>query len=237
MHRVIHGNGGYLGVPAICFRGNITVTAATSEVRTAAAWVGPGGRACVLRGASVTAERYQVGTVLCVHDRAMKQAWCLATSTTDATAKALMSLDGKRCSIESTFRDAEDRRFGMGMGSVRVSTPDRRDRLRRLNALASAPRLHALRTHPHHATAPAAAAGRAVRGHDRRASGLCPYSLTHLKMMRTLNHYERFTFHCSPDLVENATTASWGPSCHGLQSAAASSLANSWQGVAGCRPF
>jgi hypothetical protein len=122
----------------IRFRGNITVTAASGEVRTAAAWVGPGGRARVLRGAAVTAECYQVGTVLCVHDRAMKQAWCLATSTTDATAKALMSLYGKRWSIECTFRDAKDLRFGMGMGSVRVSTPDRRDRLWLLNALALA---------------------------------------------------------------------------------------------------
>src|SRR5271166_235813 len=30
----------------------------------------------------------------------------------------------------------KDLRFGMGMGSIRVSTPDRRDRLRLLNALA-----------------------------------------------------------------------------------------------------
>jgi hypothetical protein len=122
----------------IRFRGNITVTAASGEVRTAAAWVGPGGRARVLRGAAVTAECYQVGTVLCVHDRAMKQAWCLATSTTDATAKALMSLYGKRWSIECTFRDTKDLRFGLGMASVRVSTPDRRDRLWLLNALALA---------------------------------------------------------------------------------------------------
>src|SRR6202521_2087420 len=84
----------------IRFRGNIAVTAANGEVRTAAAWVGPGGRARVLRGALVTAERYQVGTVLCVQDKAMKQAWCLATSSTEATAKALMTLYGKRWGIE-----------------------------------------------------------------------------------------------------------------------------------------
>ena len=71
----------------IRFRGNITVTTADGEARTAAAWVGPGGRARVLRGALVTAERYQVGTVLCVQDKEMKQAWCLATSSTDATAR------------------------------------------------------------------------------------------------------------------------------------------------------
>ena len=50
----------------IRFRGNIAVAAADGEVRTAAGWVGPGGRARVLRGASVTAERYKVGSVLCV---------------------------------------------------------------------------------------------------------------------------------------------------------------------------
>jgi len=49
-----------------------------------------------------------------------------------------MGLYGKRWSIECTFRDTKDLRFGMGMGSVRVSTPDRRDRLWLLNAFALA---------------------------------------------------------------------------------------------------
>ena len=49
----------------IRFRGNIAVTAANGEVRTAAAWVGPGGRARVLRGALVTADRYQESMNFC----------------------------------------------------------------------------------------------------------------------------------------------------------------------------
>jgi len=122
----------------IRFRGNITVTTANGEARSAAAWVGPGGRARILRGALVTAERYQVGTVLCVQDKEMQQAWCLATSSTDASAKALMSLYGKRWAIECGLRDTKDLRFGMGMGSIHVSTPDRRDRMWLLNALAIA---------------------------------------------------------------------------------------------------
>ena len=122
----------------IRFRGNIAVTAADGEMRTAAAWVGPGGRARVLRDALVTAERYQVGTVLCVQDKAMKQACCLATSSTAATARALMTLYGKRWSIECGLRDTKDLRFGMGMGSIHVSTPARRDRLWLLNAFAIA---------------------------------------------------------------------------------------------------
>lgn len=68
----------------------------------------------------------------------MKQAWCLATSSTAATARALMTLYGKRWGIECGFRDTKDLRFGMGIGSIHVSTPGRRDRLWLLNALAIA---------------------------------------------------------------------------------------------------
>jgi hypothetical protein len=122
----------------IRFRGNITVTTQDGETRTAAAWVGPGGRATVLRGAQVTAEQYQVGIVLCVRDKDMKQAWCLAASSPEATANELKGLYGKRWGIECGFRDTKDLRFGMGMASIRVSTPARRDRLWLLNALAVA---------------------------------------------------------------------------------------------------
>jgi hypothetical protein len=49
------------------FRGNIHVTDASGETRTAANWVGRSGRARKLRGARVTASRaYQVGAVVCV---------------------------------------------------------------------------------------------------------------------------------------------------------------------------
>jgi hypothetical protein len=122
----------------IRFRGNIQVTAADGEARPAADWVGPGGRARTLRGGAVTAERYTVGTVVCVQAKGMKEPWCLAASASDADAKSLIMLYAKRWSIECGFRDTKDLRFGMGMGSVRVSTPERRDRLWLLNALAIA---------------------------------------------------------------------------------------------------
>ncbi len=53
----------------IRFRGNIKVTAADGEARAAAEWVGVGGRARVLRGATVTtvtATGFPVDTVVCV---------------------------------------------------------------------------------------------------------------------------------------------------------------------------
>jgi hypothetical protein len=120
----------------IRFRGNIAVTAMTGETRTAAAWVQPGGRARVLRAAEVTADRYRVGTVICVHDPDMKQAWCLAASSTNATAKDLTGYYGRRWGIECGLRDTKDLRFGMGMGAMHVNSPERRDRLWLINAFA-----------------------------------------------------------------------------------------------------
>ncbi len=120
----------------IRFRGNITVTAADGEARPAAEWVGAGGRARVLHGAMVTAAGYPVGAVVCVQAKDMKQPWCLATSITNETARALINLYGKRWGIEGAFRDTKDLRFGMGMGAMHVSTSDRRDRLWLINAFA-----------------------------------------------------------------------------------------------------
>jgi hypothetical protein len=122
----------------IRFRGNIMVSAADGETRTAAEWIGKGGRARMLRSATVTALGYPVGTVVCVQAKGMKEAWCLATSATDKSARELVNLYAKRWGIECGFRDSKDIRFGMGMGEVHVSTPDRRDRLWLINAFAVA---------------------------------------------------------------------------------------------------
>ncbi len=120
----------------IRFRGNIMVTAEDGVARPAADWVGAGGRARTLRRARVTATGYPVGTVVCLQAAGMKDAWCLAASTTTDTAQALAKLYGRRWGIECSFRDTKDLRFGMGMGAMHVKTPDRRDRLWLINAFA-----------------------------------------------------------------------------------------------------
>ena len=120
----------------IRFRGNIAVTATDGEARAAADWVGAGGRARTLRGAAVTAQAYPVATVVCVRAKGMKEPWCLAASTADEPARALIKLYARRWEIEGGFRDTKDLRFGMGLGSMHVSTPDRRDRLWLINAFA-----------------------------------------------------------------------------------------------------
>jgi hypothetical protein len=122
----------------IRFRGNIKVTAKDGDTRRAADWVGKGGRARILRGAAVTAGEYRVGAVISVHTKGMKEPWCLATNRNDETTQELLNRYAKRWGIECTFRDDKNPRFGMGMGQIRMSSPERRDRLWLLSALASA---------------------------------------------------------------------------------------------------
>ncbi len=120
----------------IRFRGNIKVTAEDGEAKNAAEWVGKGGRARILRGAAVTANDYRVGSVISVHAKGMKEPWCLATNRDDDTTKTLLQTYAKRWGIECGFRDSKDPRFGMGMAQIRMRSPERRDRLWLLHALA-----------------------------------------------------------------------------------------------------
>jgi len=122
----------------IRFRGNIHVTDAGGTTRTATDWVGKGGRARKLTDARVTAKGQQVGAVVCVHAKDMKEPWCLATSERDATAATLINHYAKRWTIEPQFRDTKDLRFGMGLSSTRIGEPTRRDRLLLVSAFATA---------------------------------------------------------------------------------------------------
>ena len=121
----------------IRFRGNIHVTDADGTTRPATEWAGKGGRARKLTDARVTAKGQQVGAVVCVHAKDMKEPWCLATSERDATAATLINHYAKRWTIEPQFRDTKDLRFGMGLSSTRVGEPMRRDRLLLVSAFAT----------------------------------------------------------------------------------------------------
>jgi hypothetical protein len=121
----------------IRFRGNIRVTDAGGETRPAADWVGKGGRARKLRDARITASHgYPVGAVVCVHAKAMKEPWCLATSDAEAPTAMIVNHYAKRWTIEPSFRDTKDLRFGMGLSAGRIGEPARRDRLLLVSAFA-----------------------------------------------------------------------------------------------------
>ena len=64
--------------------------------------------------------------------------WCLVASEATVPTRVLIRYYGKRWGIEAGFRDIKDMRFGMGLSSMHVSRPDRRDRLLLISALAIA---------------------------------------------------------------------------------------------------
>jgi len=120
-------------------RNHYHVISASGERRRAAEWAGPGGRARTLRGATLTDyQSYPVATIVCVRDKDMKEPWCLVASDPEASARTLIGYYAKRWGIETSFRDIKDLRFGMGMSSLHVRKPERRDRLLLLSALAIA---------------------------------------------------------------------------------------------------
>ena len=123
----------------IRLRGNFYVSDAKGQRRRASQWVGARGRARTLRDATVTdSNALEVGTVVCVQDKEMKEPWCLVASDRKVATRTLIRYYAKPWGIETSFRDIKDMRFGMGLSAMRVSKPQRRDRLLLLSALAIA---------------------------------------------------------------------------------------------------
>lgn len=122
----------------IRFRGNILVENRDGETRPAKDWVRPDGRAYMLRDAEVTCDKAPVPAVVLVHARGMKEPWCLATSLSARRASEVVKKYGRRFTIEETFRDTKDIRFGLGLKATHIGRTDRRDRLLFLFAMAHA---------------------------------------------------------------------------------------------------
>jgi len=119
----------------IRFRGNILVEDAAGERRKAAEW-SQGTRPKKLLGAKVTTDAAPVAAVVIVHDKGMKEAWCLVTSLATLAASKIIALYAKRFRMEETFRDDKDVHFGFGLSATHIHQPERRDRLLFLLALA-----------------------------------------------------------------------------------------------------
>lgn len=119
----------------IRFRGTIIVESAEGSVGPAKGWTPGNGRALRLPGARVTRSRYEVGSVVTVKRTGMKEAWHLAVSD-DTPADEAIRLYSKRFTIEETFRDTKDPRYGWGLSATHVRSAERRDRLLLIAALA-----------------------------------------------------------------------------------------------------
>jgi hypothetical protein len=120
----------------IRFRGNTYVTNKHGKTKLASEWLGKSGKAIKLDHAKLTLGQWGVNSIVCVKDKDMKDEWHLATSEVSYSARRIIRLYSRRWSIEPSFRDSKDIRFGLGLSTTRVSCPDRRDRLLMITAIA-----------------------------------------------------------------------------------------------------
>lgn len=131
----------YLGVLgwsyAIRFRQIIKVTKA-GETKPASAWIPISGHAKMLKDVLVTDDETSIPAVVLKHQKGMKEAWCIATDRTDLGASGVVQLYARRFTIEETFRDIKDNHFGMGLVATHIGTPQRRDRVLLISAVAQA---------------------------------------------------------------------------------------------------
>ena len=122
----------------IRFRECILVTDARGDSMAAGDWVPLNGRAKHIPRALVTADKAEVPAVVCMKAAGMKDAWCLATSREDLRGAEVVKLYGKRFTTEENFRDTKDIKFGLGLSATHIGTPQRRDRLLLIAAMAQA---------------------------------------------------------------------------------------------------
>jgi Transposase DDE domain len=113
----------------IRFRQDILLTTEFGEQKPAIEWLHASGRARMLKRVAVTADCYVPPAIVLVHDKKMKEPWCIATSRDDLTAADVVGVYGRRFSIEETFRDTKNIHFGMGLSATHIGDPARRDRL------------------------------------------------------------------------------------------------------------
>jgi hypothetical protein len=123
---------------AIRFRECIKIEQKDGVCTSASELVLAGGRALMVHDVKVTRDRCPVPAVVIVRAKKMKEAWCLATTLTERTAREVVDLYAKRFTIEETFRDQKDLHFGMGLSFTHIGRADRRDRMLLIGALTQA---------------------------------------------------------------------------------------------------
>lgn len=119
----------------IRFRRNVLVQYGERRLRSDQWLAEAGGYSVQLRGAALTSRFRRVVNFVALHDSEMRDPWFLASSL-PGSVKAIAKLYGRRFTIEETFRDQKDMRFGWALHDIQVTQPLRRDRLLFLAALA-----------------------------------------------------------------------------------------------------
>ena len=122
----------------IRIRGTIYITGKDKVTQHAKDWLRPDGHIRTLEKAAVTKNQCPVEKFVCTKQKDMKDAWYLVSDRKDLSGSAIVKYYSKRWRIEPYFRDIKDQRFGMGLASTHISTPERRDRLFFISTIAIA---------------------------------------------------------------------------------------------------
>ena len=117
-------------------RNNVWIEDAAGTRLMAKDWLRASGHARMLQDVRMTDDGTEVAGFVAVKAKAMKEGWFLVTSLREKGAPVIVKLYGKRFSIEETFRDTKNDRFGLGLRATRIGNPIRRDRLLLICALA-----------------------------------------------------------------------------------------------------
>lgn len=122
----------------IRIKGNTLVTTRDGRTLQAATRVPRSGRASRLVDVRLTGRRVPLPALVLKRDPRAKEPWCIATSRATEGAAQILKWYAKRFSIEETFRDQKDLRFGLGLRATHIADPARRDRLLLLAAISQA---------------------------------------------------------------------------------------------------
>lgn len=120
----------------IRFKGITYVEDCNGVTKKAKEWLSASGQARTLRDAKLTDKKIPVNTITCYREKGMKSDWCLASSLKQAAGNTLIKFYAKRWSIECSFRDLKNDRYGFGLENVRTRACDLRDKLLMLGAIA-----------------------------------------------------------------------------------------------------
>lgn len=119
-------------------RSNILVETSDGEVKKAGEWVSESGRTKTMRNVKITHEKYEVPTIVCVHAKGMKEAWCVVSSEEKISGSEIVKWYAKRWGCEPQFRDTKDIYLGMGLSKTSIKDPQKRDRILLIHALSTA---------------------------------------------------------------------------------------------------
>lgn len=120
----------------IRLKSSTTIISNKETVKKAKEWLRPDGRALNIKQAKLTKDEFLVEQVIVTKEKNMKDAWYLVSNCTDKKTREIINLYARRWKIEPYFRDIKDQRFGLGLGHTHIKSPERRDRLFLIIAMA-----------------------------------------------------------------------------------------------------